>query len=72
MRSNARPAGSESQAVGEHDLDIVEPERREPRGGLDRERLAALERKHLARHLREQRGGVAGAGADLEHPRARP
>ena len=68
MRSNCADAGREVEAVPEHHLDIGAAEPLQPQPGGVRQRPEPLDRQDLAGKPRQDRGLVAGAGADLEHP----
>ena len=68
-RLEGRAVGKPETAVADAHLDVVDPERVEARRAPPPARAAvALDADHLGCELGQDRGRVAGAGADLEHP----
>ena len=68
MRSNGASPGMSDAAVAVHARRHCATRwRLQPRLRLDGQRAVALDRDHLARQPRQDRGAVARAGADLEH-----
>ncbi len=65
-----RPRRAAGGAVADREDDVAVARRLEPRPRLERERLDHLDRHDLGGEIGQDRGLVARAGADLEHPRA--
>ena len=59
--------GRDVEAIPQHHLDIVAAELLEPCAGAVGEGPVALDGQHLPAQPRQDRGLIAGAGADLQH-----
>jgi len=57
-----------ARAVADHERDVLDAGARERLRGQARQVGVALDRPHVGGERREDRGVIAGAGADVEHP----